>query len=100
MSTYMVEIIRDSLAGFEQRVREEEAGASEFSGNQISALDNQLANLASFRPLPAGQRLNPPSFVEIGAMPAGEVPAWTGVVMIGATNLAVSMFRRAQGEKS
>lgn len=97
MSTYLVEIIRDSLADFVGRVADEEAGASEFVDNRIATLDNQLVNLATFRELAPGQVPQPPTFAELGHGPAGQMPVWTGVVMIGSKNLAVSLFRSPEG---
>lgn len=96
MSTFLVEIIRDSLADFQERVADEEAGACEFSDNQVASEGNRPANLATFRRLGAGTLLAPARFAGIGAGPPGEVPRWTGVVVIGAEVLAVSMYRSGQ----
>jgi hypothetical protein len=91
--TYTVEIIRDSLEGFTNRVQNEESGGSEFQGNLITSLDGQLVNLASFRELPIGQLLPLPSFVKLGELPDGTTAAWTGVLLIGSLNVAAEMFR-------
>lgn len=95
MSTYLVEIIRDTLTDFQERVRDEEAGASAFAGNRVVSLDGDLVNLATFTTLPVGQLPEPASFAEVGSLPAGATPLWTGVVLLGATTMAVSLFRQA-----
>ncbi len=95
MSTYLVEIIRDTLTDFQDRVRDEEAGASAFAGNRVVSLDGGLVNLASFTTLPVGQLPMPASFAEVGSLPADAVPLWTGVVLLGTTTAAVSLFRQA-----
>jgi hypothetical protein len=91
--TYLAEIIREDLAGFQGRVIDEEVGASEFIGNQVSMEGNQPTNLASFRILAAGTIPAEPTFVEVGKLPLGKVPLWTGVVALGAKTIAVSMYR-------
>jgi hypothetical protein len=93
MKTYLVEILRDSLGDFQERVRDEEAGASKFIDNQLATLDGKLTNLSTFERLKAGQLPDLPTFAEIGAV-AG-APLWTGVVLVGAKTLAVTLHRSA-----
>ena len=95
MGTYLVEIIRSELASFSERVADEEAGASEFTGNQVATLEGRATNLASFKTLNPGELPQPARFAEIGALPNGAVPLWTGVVLLGAKTVAVAMFRAA-----
>jgi hypothetical protein len=91
--TYLAEILRDDLQSFQGRVEDEEVGASEFTGNEVRTEGNQALNLATFRVLPPGRIPRTPKFVELGALPVGQVPLWTGIVALGAKTVAVSMYR-------
>ena len=95
--TYTIEIIRDGLDGYTNRVQNEESGGSEFLGNLVTSLDGQLVNIATFRVLPVGQLLPLPAFVRLGDLPPGKVAAWTGVLLIGSRNVAAQMFRSGEG---
>jgi len=90
---YLVEIIRDDLAGYTNRVANEEAGASEFVDNRVSVDAGIATNHASFKVLPPGQLPDPPTFVKLGSLPAGKQPSWTGVLLIAGLNVAAQMFR-------
>jgi hypothetical protein len=91
--TYLAEIIRDDLPAFQDRVIDEEVGASEFIANDVSMEGNQAVNMATFRTMPVGSIPAKPTFVEIGDLPAGKTPLWTGIVALGARTIAVSMYR-------
>ena len=91
--TYLVEIVRTTLDEFQNRVENEEVGASEFVNNQVSPLDNQITNLATFKVLSVGQIPASPVFVRLEDLPAGKVSTWTGVVLLDGRNVAVSMYR-------
>jgi hypothetical protein len=93
-STFMVEIIRSTLADYENRVANEEAAGAEFVDNLVRTLDSELVNIATFKDLPAGQLVDLPHFVPLGQLPAGQQPVWTGVVLIDGRNTAVHMFRQ------
>lgn len=95
MSTqsYLVEIFRESLTDYEGRVRDEEAGGAQFNGNSVAVFEGRITNLTSFEVLPPGQVLNEPTFVPAEQVPTGLQAAWTGVVLIGNANVAVSMLR-------
>ena len=90
---YMVEIIRSTLDEYTNRVRNEEAGASEFIDNLVSAAGGKVANIATFKELGPGQVPAKPSFVKLGELPADKPAVWTGVVVIAGRNTAVQMFR-------
>jgi hypothetical protein len=92
-TTYLVEIVRDSLDGYTNRVRNEEAGAASFVDNRVASLDGHMVNLATFEELAPGEVPPEPSFVRLGELPAGKQAAWTGVVLIAGRNTAVQMFR-------
>ena len=91
--TYNVEIIRDQLADYENRVQNEEAGASKFVDNQVASIDGVMVNVATFEELSVGQVPDSPTFVKLGGVPAGKQPEWTGVVLLKGRNTAVQMFR-------
>jgi hypothetical protein len=94
MADYLVEIIRDDLAGYAGRVADEEAGASKFVNNRVGMLDGILVNLATFSELKDGDQLLPePTFVPVGQVPTGKSAEWTGVVLLKNLNVAVSMYR-------
>jgi hypothetical protein len=94
MSDYLVEIVRDDLAGFTDRVADEEAGASRFVQNRIGMLDGSLVNLATFSEMNDGDELLPEAtFVPLGKVPAGKTASWTGIVLVKDRNVAVSMYR-------
>ncbi len=92
-NTYLVEILRPTLDDYQSRVESEEAGGSEFLGNQVSALDNQITNVATFKRLPPSQLPGSPIFVRLTDLPHGKQASWTGVVLLDGRNVAVSMFR-------
>lgn len=91
--TYMLEIVPSTLAGYQSRVANQEAGGSEFVDSRVSPLDNRSTNLAMFKHLAPGQPPATPGFVKLGELPAGKTALWTGVVLIDGRNLAVQMFR-------
>lgn len=91
--TFMVEILRDTLVDYQDRVRDEEAGGTKFQRNSVEMLDGHITNIATFEILPDGQVLDEPSFVAVGELPAGAAAQWTGVVLIGRLNVAASMHR-------
>jgi hypothetical protein len=91
--TFMVEIVRDTLADYQDRVRDEEAGGTKFSGNSVEVLDGHITNIATFEVLPPGQVIAEPTFVAAGQAPAGTAVLWTGVVLINNLNIAASMHR-------
>jgi hypothetical protein len=96
-TTYFVEIVRDSLDGYTNRVRNEEAGASSFVDNRVASLDGHMVNLATFEELAPGEVPDEPTFVKLGAVPGGAQAAWTGVLLIAGRNTAVQMFRQSEG---
>ena len=91
--TYLVEIAGEDLDAFQARVAEEEAASGEFVANEVSSEGNQLRNRVTFRSLAGGAVPAAPVFTPLGQVPAGRTPTWTGVVALGAANLAVSMYR-------
>ena len=93
LETYFVEIVRDDVDGYTNRVQNEEAGASQFVDNRVQQLDGQLVNLATFQELGAGTVPAPPTFVPMGELPAGKTASWTGVLLLAGRNTAVQMYR-------
>ncbi|MDP3084152.1 MAG: hypothetical protein Q8N44_10745 [Rubrivivax sp.] len=96
MSPYLIQIVCDSLAAFQARIRAAEADGAAFTGNRVGSLDGQRINLAAFAPqaAPPGS----PDFTEIGSGTAAAAPVWSGVVLVGNRDLAVSMSRATSGE--
>jgi len=92
-STFFVEVVRDDVDGYTNRVQDEEAGASKFVDNAIRELDGRLVNLATFEELAPGQVPPRPTFVKLGQLPAGRTAQWTGVLLLGGSNTAAQMFR-------
>lgn len=95
MSEFIREISSPSLDDFAAAINDEEAGACEFVRSAISFFDSKFTNLAVFRELAPGQI--PASEVQViafgNAQPAGTTPVWSGAVVVGGTNVAVSVFR-------
>lgn len=92
-TSYNIEIIRSRLEDYANRVQNEEAGASKFIDNRVASIDSHLCNLATFEEQAVGQVPDLPTFVKLGALPAGKQAEWTGVVLIDGRNTAVQMFR-------
>ena len=95
MSEFIREISSPSLDDLAAAINDEEAGACEFVRSTITSFDNRFTNFALFRELAAGKLLA--TQVQVGvlgsAQPVGTTLIWSGAVVIGGTNVAVSVFR-------
>ena len=95
---YMVEIERDHVEDFANRVANEEAGASRFIDNKIAAFDGRTTNLAVFETLAAGELPDLPVFVPVDEVPDDTEPEWTGSILIDGSAVMVSMYREELDE--
>lgn len=95
MSDYIREILKLNLDDFAAAVNDEEAGGSEFVKSSISWYGGNFTNLVVFKELPSGNV--PPNEVRVqkyGSPPDPETSLiWSGAIVVGGSNLAVSVFR-------
>lgn len=95
MAEYIREISPPDLQAFAAAVNDEEAGGSEFIKSTVSFFDSKFTNLAVFRELEPGHVPDAEAqVVSFGATgPRNTKLVWSGAVIVGGTNMAVSVFR-------
>jgi hypothetical protein len=95
MADFIREISPPNLQAFAAAINDEEAGGSEFVKSTVSFFDSKFTNLAVFRELEPGQAPDAEvQAVSFGTtQPANTALVWSGAVIVGGTNVAVSVFR-------
>jgi hypothetical protein len=82
----------DTLAALQNAIRGEEALAARFIKSQLSAVDGNITNLATFEEvgaIPATVKL-----LKHGtAAPAGHKLIWAGVMLVAGSNTVVDLYR-------
>ncbi|GMV30127.1 MAG: hypothetical protein AMXMBFR59_22520 [Rhodanobacteraceae bacterium] len=89
-----------SVGDIADLIADEEAGGSQFAGNQIrlfkqSGKPGAMRNVADFDVLDDAIPNRPTLMVKGGAAPAGLTLAWSGNMLVNGTSTVVELYRKS-----